>query len=379
MPKILVIDDDVLIRMLLKEALQTQGYEVLLATDGREGLAQAKQQIPALIICDWQMPEMDGLEVCRFIRADPTLSKTFFILLTVRSTVEDRIAGLDAGADEFLSKPIQASELKARVRSGLRLHGLAQDLQAQKQALEIELNEAADYVRSLLPKPFLGKVSIDFQFVPSRQLGGDCFDYDWLDPDYLMFYLLDVSGHGLGSALPSVSMQNVLRSRSLERVNFYQPSHVLKALNEIFQMGEHNDRYFTIWYGVYNQQKRLLTYASAGHPPAILLSKTSDQTTQIKRLKTRGAPIGMLPNSQYTNSFCGIDELSTLYIFSDGIYEIKQTDGTFWNLDGFVDLLSKNEADPKFSSPHGIVQQVSAMSGGTPFEDDCSLLQIKLS
>ncbi len=380
MLKILIIDDDPIIQLVLKKTLQEQGYEVLLAQSGGEGLIQAKHHLPALIICDWQMPKMDGLDVCRIIKADAALSKTFFILLTSRSMVEDRIIGLDTGADDFLLKPIEVSELKARVRSGLRLHHLAQDLQAQKQALEKELAEAADYVRSLLPKPLVGKVSIDFQFVPSQQLGGDCFDYYWLDPDYLMIYLLDVSGHGLGSALPSVSIQNVLRSQSLDRVNFYQPSHVLKALNEIFQMGEQHDRYFTIWYGVYNRQKRLLTYASAGHPPAILLSKAPDATTQVKRLKMRGFPIGMLPDTHYTNGFCTIDESSTLYLFSDGIYEIKQTNGAFWSLDDFIELLaSSDQAAATFNSPYEILQQVLAMSGGTPFEDDCSLLRVNLN
>lgn len=377
MVQILVIDDDPVIQIVLKKMLQEQGYEVLLAQSGEEGVVQAKKQLPALIICDWQMSKMNGLEVCRQVKAEASLSKTFFILLTSRSTVDDRIIGLDAGADDFLSKPIGVGELKARVRSGMRLYQLAQDLEAQKQTLEAELTEAAEYVRSLLPKPLVGEVSIDFQFLPSRQLGGDCFDYYWLDPDYLMIYLLDVSGHGLGAALPSVSMQNVLRSQLLDRVNFYQPSHVLKALNEIFQMDGQNDRYFTIWYGVYNRQKRLLTYASAGHPPAVLLSK-SDTTTEVKQLKTRGVPIGMLSDSDYVNGFCSIDAQSTLYLFSDGVYEIKQADGTFWSLDGFIGLLSKCDGAATFNSPNQIFQQVSALSGGTPFEDDCSLLQIQL-
>ena len=378
MVQILIIDDDPIIQMVLRKTLQEQGYEVLLARSGEEGIIQAKKHLPALIICDWQMPGMNGLAVCRQVKADASLSKTFFILLTSRSTVEDRIMGLDTGSDDFLSKPIEVSELKARVRSGLRLYQLAQDLQAQKQTLEAELTEAAEYVRSLLPKPLIGEVSIDFQFVPSRQLGGDCFDYYWLDPDYLMIYLLDVSGHGLGSALPSVSMQNVLRSQSLDRVNFYQPSHVLKALNEIFQMDGQNDRYFTIWYGVYNRQKRLLTYASAGHPPAILLSQEPNTAPQIKRLKTRGTPIGMLKDSSYVNGFCNIEASSTLYLFSDGIYEIKQADDTFWSLDSFINLLSNHDSAETFNSPHQIVQQVLTLSNDVPFEDDCSLLRIQL-
>src|SRR6476469_8572973 len=272
MPRILVIDDDPVIRLVLTRNLQNQGYEVAIARNGEEGIELAEQMRPALIICDWMMPGRDGLEVCRQVKANSDLSTTFFILLTSRGEVEDRVRGLDSGADDFLSKPIEMNELKARVRAGLRLHQTTQDLQTQKQLLEAELAEAADYVRSLLPDPLSDFPAINACFIPSRQLGGDCFDYFWLDPDYLAIYLLDVSGHGLGSALPSISVLNLLRSQSLPGVNFYLPDRVLSGLNETFQMSGHNERYFTIWYGVYNQTKRQLAYASAGHPPAILLS-----------------------------------------------------------------------------------------------------------
>lgn len=376
MAQILIIDDDPFIQLVLKKTLQSQGYDVIATLNGEDGIAQAQQHQPALIICDWQMPGMDGLEVCRIIKADPALAKTFFILLTSRSAVVDRVKGLDTGADDFLSKPIEVSELKARIRAGLRLYQASQELQTlaealqmQKQALEAELGEAADYVKSTLPAPISGKVTIAARFLPSRQLGGDCFDYYWLDPDYLMVYLLDVSGHGLGSALLSVAVQNVLRSQSLPGVNFYQPHLVLKALNEIFQMEQQNNRYFTIWYGIYNQRKRQLTYASAGHPPAVLVSGT---TADVKQLKTRSQPIGMMPDAKYTSESCDVEQPSTLYIFSDGIYKIRQGDETFWTLAAFIDLLTATV------QPDEILQQVQTIGGSDTFEDDCSLLQIQL-
>jgi phosphoserine phosphatase RsbU/P len=374
--KILVIDDDPTTLVVLRKTLLEEGYEVLTAPNGAEGLAQARTFQPALIICDWIMPELDGLELCRRVKADSQLSTIFFILLTARGGVEDRVQGLDSGADDFLSKPVELSELRARIRAGLRLNRVYQALQEQKQMLEVELMEAADYVRSLLPEPLSGTVEVDARFVPSRQLGGDCFDYYWLDPDYLAIYLLDVSGHGLGAALPSISVLNLLRSQSMDGVNFYQPNHVLRALNETFQMDDQNDKYFTIWYGVYNQAKRQLIYSSAGHPPALLIAASSDQTINIQQLKTVSLPIGMMSDTKFVNQRCDIEADSTLYIFSDGIYEIMQEDDDIWGLDGFIDFLASKQELIRANGLDSILDHIKTVSLSESLEDDLSLLRI---
>ncbi|MEB3358237.1 MAG: SpoIIE family protein phosphatase [Synechococcales bacterium] len=378
MPKVLVIDDDPAVRTFLAKSLQGQDYEVIVASDGKTGLDMARSLRPGLIICDWLMPGMDGLSVCRHIKADPAMTTTFFILLSARGEVEDRVKGLDTGADDFLAKPVDFSELRARVRAGLRLHQVSEDLHLQKQILETELHEAADYVRSLLPATLNDKVLIDSRFLPSRQLGGDCFDYFWLDPDFLVMYLLDVSGHGLGAALPSISVLNVLRSQSLPDVNFYQPHAVLKALNETFQMNDQNEKYFTIWYGVYNRTRRQLMYSSGGHPPAILITPTNGQL-QVSRLRTPNLPIGMLSEAEFSSDRQTVPPNSILYIFSDGVYETfdyenQQQFDEIWGLDAFVELLLTH-------SPKGnlddVLQDIQAMRGKITFPDDLSLLKIE--
>lgn len=139
MCKILVIDDDITVQIVLQDLLETEGHEVAIAADGQEGLQQAKLMRPDLIICDWMMPAVDGLEVCKQVKADPNLTPTFFILLTAREQVTDRVKGLDTGADDFVSKPIDSDELLARVRSGLRLSKTLQDLQqTQAQLVQSE-------------------------------------------------------------------------------------------------------------------------------------------------------------------------------------------------------------------------------------------------
>jgi phosphoserine phosphatase RsbU/P len=373
--QILVIDDDTAVQELLRRTLKKQGYEVTVASNGEDGVAQAQKLRPALIICDWIMPRLTGIDVCRRVKADPDLSTTQFFLLTSLGSIADRVKGLDAGADDFISKPIELNELQARVRAGLRLHQLSRDLKIAKQNLEAELAEAAEYVQSLLPDPMTEPFSIEAKFIPSRQLGGDCFDYNWLDADYLAIYLLDVAGHGLRAALPSVAVLNLLRSRTLPNIDYYKPSDVLRALNTTFQMSYQNDKYFTIWYGVYNRISRQLVYASAGHPPAVLISQSPASTAKIQRLKTPGMPVGMFPDAPYVDNCCDVEDLSTLYIFSDGVYEIHQPDGNIWGLDPFIDLLAAYNGGTA-DQLDLVLKYTQKLNAKAVFDDDWSLLKV---
>ncbi|WP_346290215.1 PP2C family protein-serine/threonine phosphatase [Sphaerothrix gracilis] len=377
MAHILVIDDDPMTQRLLQRLLQGQGYAVTIAQNGREGLTLAERINPALIVCDWVLPgDINGLDICQQVKQNPDLTTTFFLLLTARDSSADRIKGLDAGADDLLTKPVDINELKARVRAGLRFHQLTRDLKTQKQLLEAELAEAADYVRSLLPTNLEGKVPIEARFIPSSQLGGDCFDYYWLDPDYLAIYLLDVSGHGLGSALLSTSVLNVLRSQSLPNVNFYRPEKVLQALNETFQMDDQHDKYFTIWYGVYNCATRQLSYASAGHPPAVLVSQTDSGKADIDCLKTPGMPIGMLPDTRFIWQRTQVPPHSNLYVFSDGIYEVQEPgESAPLDLYSFIALLGEKGLGQTIDS---VLDYVRTLRAEDTFPDDLSLLKISL-
>lgn len=375
MADILVIEHDPITKHFLVHTLKQQGYSVTTAKTGQDGLAQAEALKPAVIICDWNIPgSVDGLTICQSVKQSAELSMTFFLLLTDRHSIADRVRGLDSGADDLLSKPVDVNELRARVRAGLRLHQLARDLRQQKQQLEDELAEAEAYVRSLLPHSQQGRVPIEARFLPSQQLGGDCYDYYWLDPDYLAIYLLDVSGHGLGSALLSTSVLNVLRAQSLPDVNFYRPEKVLKALNETFQMSDQNQKYFTIWYGVFNCVNRQLLYASAGHPPAILVSQTGAETA-VTRLRTPGMPVGMMPEARYRWQRCEVPLNSTLYLFSDGLYEVLQENQEYIGLDSFIDFLV---AAKQQKTVDDILQAVDQRRCPNSVTDDMSLLAIRL-
>ncbi|QIZ70119.1 PAS domain S-box protein [Oxynema aestuarii] len=135
MAKILIVDDDLTVQLVLRDLLESEGHQVSVALNGQEGLQRARAEHPDLMICDWMMPVLDGLQVCRQVKADPQLATMFFILLTAREEVDDRVKGLDTGADDFLSKPVEAEELLARVRAALRLHHLTRELSQANQQL----------------------------------------------------------------------------------------------------------------------------------------------------------------------------------------------------------------------------------------------------
>ena len=165
----------------------------------------------------------------------------------------------------------EPGELLVRYRAALPFV-LTPEQEAAIAELDRDLARASHYVHSLLPAPIVsGPVLAEWCFVPSAQLGGDAFGYDWLDPGTFVFYLIDVSGHGAGSAMHSVTVLNVLRQRALPDVDFADPAKVLSSLNLRFPMVSHNDLFFTMWYGVYHPDARTLVYGSAGHHPAYLV------------------------------------------------------------------------------------------------------------
>jgi sigma-B regulation protein RsbU (phosphoserine phosphatase) len=384
--RILLIDDDRILQQVLQRVLLREGAEVLLASDGPSGLAMAREDQPQVVLCDWNMDGMDGLEVCHRFKADPDLNNIFFILLTSRSGLEDRVAGLDSGADDFLAKPVEPAELTARVRAAMRqyesnqsLRQLSLDLDQQKRLLEEEMARAAEYVISILPTSIDGPIATDSLFLPSQKLGGDCYDFYWLDDDHFIFYMLDVSGHGLAAALPSISIYNLLRSSALSKEILIHPEKVLAALNSFFQMGRQNDQYFTIWYGVYQPSSQTLHFASAGHPPCLLLSPLAQSGRSMQELKTNSLPIGLFDDAMYVGQSTQIEPGSLIYLYTDGIYETMGEgwpQAGDWNFKSFTRLMQSSAASdtPKLEK---VIATIKQKTGVPHFSDDVSLMQIR--
>jgi serine phosphatase RsbU (regulator of sigma subunit) len=239
--------------------------------------------------------------------------------------------------------------------------------------LDRDLARAGAYVTSMLPRPWrAGAVLAESMFVPSARLGGDAFGYDWLEPGTLAVYLMDVSGHGVGAAMHSVAVMNVLRQRALPGVDFSDPGAVLSSLNERYQMTDHGGMYFTVWYGVYRTAGRTLTYSSAGHHPAYLVPA---DRAGVLPLGEPALMIGAMLGHTYEARHTTVDAGSTVHVFSDGVFEIVAGDGRQWQLADFLPLLLE-PAVPGVPEPARLYGAVQAAARTELLDDDFSLLSL---
>lgn len=250
---------------------------------------------------------------------------------------------------------------------------LARRLQKQTDRLRSELKIAADYVTSLLPGDLDGRVEVSRRYLPSRELGGDCFDYRWIDDDHLLIYLIDVSGHGIAPALEAISVHNLLRSGSLPTSTLLEPATVLAELNAKFPMDQHGGNYFTMWYGVYEFTTRTMRYASAGHPPALAFRPAESDPVQ---LTGPGLPVGMFADTEFGCETYQVAPDTELVLYSDGAFELPLPEDATWSLSDFVDLCTRLSRSGDWTLDD-LAEQLRARTMAGLFNDDCSLLRLR--
>jgi sigma-B regulation protein RsbU (phosphoserine phosphatase) len=245
-------------------------------------------------------------------------------------------------------------------------------LRTQEQ-LAAELAEAAAYIRSLLPARLEGSIRTDWAFLASSQLGGDMFGYHWLDHRRLAIYLHDVCGHGVGASLLSIAVYNVLRRQSLADVRFHDPAEVLAGLNRAFPMEEQDNKFFTIWYGVFDVTSRTLSYSSGGHPPALIFQQARSSHAKL------GEPSMMIGVSEVATFQTNDQEIppgSRLYVYSDGVSEIDKHDGGLLGVGGLAELLSE-VAREQGSRVNRVLDKARELQGASGLKDDFSLIEIE--
>jgi phosphoserine phosphatase RsbU/P len=381
---ILIVDDDEQNRDMLARRLRRCGYAITVAASGIQSLALARSQRFDLVLLDMIMPGLDGFQVLAKFKADPKLRETPVIMLSALDQENGIARCIEMGAEDYLAKPFNPVFLRARIGACLEKKRLRDREKATYEALlrsqkhlAAELAEAAAYVKSLLPAPLSGPVQGEWCFQPSEQLGGDAFGYHWIDEDHLAIYLLDVCGHGVGAALLSVAVLNTLRAENLAGVDFRQAAQVLAGLNRVFRMERQNNLFFSMWFGVYCRSRKELRFASAGHPPALLLTPGSTGILEPRCLRTDAPSIGCFDEARYTDSIEPVPPGARLLVFSDGVFEIFQDSD---RVGTWQDYAAEFQSVPLQNlRPEERLQRALSLRQAAVLEDDFSFLELRFS
>ena len=371
-PSVLVVDDAPENLRVIIEALKDD-YAILTAREGAKALQLARgRKQPDIILLDVVMPGMDGYDVCRALKADEKTKDIPVIFVTSLGESQEEALGLALGAVDYITKPFNPAILKARLANHLALRQAYRELQHSQGLLAEELAQAAQYVASLLPSELTtGPVQATWRFVPSSSLGGDALGYHFPDKEHFAFYLLDVCSHGVGPALLSVQVLNVLRNQSMPGVDFLDPAQVLVGLNALFQMDRHNDLYFTIVYGVLDRLSRRLTLASAGHPPPLCFGPDG----QMHVLRQPNLIIGAMADVAYKSQSLTLPPGSSLYLFSDGVYEVQKPDGAYLTYEEFTETMHGAHAAGA-AALDAVLAQARRLGGTEMLTDDFSMLRL---
>ena len=379
--RVLLVDDQSMVGEAVRRMLANEpDIEFHYCGEPERAIPCAEEIQPTVILQDLVMPDVDGLTLVKFYRGNPATRYIPLIVLSVKEDPQVKAQAFSLGANDYLVKLPDAVEMIARIRyhsqaylSRIEREEAYRQLKKSQARLSAELAEAAEYVRSLLPPPAQGEIDIQWQFIPSTQLGGDSFGYHWVDERHFAIYLIDVSGHGVGAALLSVSVINALRNGALSNTDFNNPSEVLTRLNQSFQMADQNGMFFTIWYGVYDPVTRQLEYASGGHPPGLLVQPDGGA---IQRLTSRGLIIGIDPELTYASETYTLGVGDTLFLYSDGVYEVRNSAGQIQKLEHFEQLIAQlsGQGRNEVQEIHG---EIVKRSGQTSFEDDFSIMRLQ--
>jgi sigma-B regulation protein RsbU (phosphoserine phosphatase) len=389
--RILVADDDPIQRDLLQTTLTGWGFEVVCVDDGLRAweLLQSDAQF-SILITDWLMPELDGVVLCRKLRREQREPYLPVILISSREGSEDMVEALNSGADAFLNKPIDPSQLLAQIRVVERIlkfeKRLAEQLRELRDAntrLESSLNAAAAVQSSLLPdvSPKIHGVDFEWSYEACENLGGDMFNIFRLDEKRVGMYVLDVSGHGPSAALQSVTLSHVLTPFDQQggilksvggasgRYEVTSPVDVARRLNREFPLMEQSGQFFTFIYGILDVETRVVRYVKAGHPGPVVVSRKGVHCLE----GGGGIPIGIMPEAEYEEEQLELSAGDGLVFYTDGLLDTLSVQREAFGLERMIRSLSE--------AGGGIVERLRALrvdlesfGRGSPRRDDVTFV-----
>ena len=398
--RILVVEDDAVTARLLRHHLEKWGHDVVEASDGAQAWARFQAEPFALVLSDWVMPVMDGLELVRNIRASGDGGdRVYAVILTAKNEKRDLVEGMDAGADDFLTKPFDPDELRVRIRAGVRTVELQRKLDARNEDLkravtELEsanrqmkqdLEAAARIQQTLLPTQLPRVPGFRFAWLskPCEELAGDTLNVIPLDDEHVALYVLDVTGHGVQAALLSVTVSRVMAPQGSLSVltdplpgggrRAVAPAEVAARLNDRFPWDVKTLQFFTLIYGILHLPSRRFRYISAGHPGPLLLPASGDPIIP----RTQSYPIG-LSDKPYIENELELAPGDRLYLYSDGAVEALNDQRKQFGTERFTSTLLQARASSLEDSFATLLGQLAAWQSPHQPTDDISLLALEV-
>ena len=402
--RILIVDDMATSRMVLERSFKKWGYETV-SVDNIDAATQLLLSGSIqFVVTDWVMPGGDGPTLCRRIRA---LNQPFYIYIILVTSLEGSqslVDGMEAGADDFIHKPIRMNELLARIRAGervlqlekslqdrnIKLQELSDSLLAAQKIITWDLQLAGTMQRCLLPtaSSSLQGVAIDCLFCPSVHVSGDIFNFFRLDEDHVGFYAIDVSGHGVAAAMLSSRLSQLLTPEmnrgsplkySLPEAPYYgivKPSSaVIEALNLQFQMDDIHTLYFTMVYGVINTRLRTIDICQAGHPNPIYLPTEGN----AQFIGAGGFPVGITTLAEYEPINLSYAAGDRLFFYLDGITDCMNSQEEMFGPERLLIFVEETRELPMREVLTGLEEQMRLWRGSNEFEDDISVLALEMS
>jgi len=400
--RILVVDDSRVQRKIVSASIRRWGFSVREADSAAEALEICRLEPPDLVLSDWMMPGMTGLEFCREFRGLPREDYGYFILLTSKSEKEEIARGLDAGADDFLTKPVNAAELRARIAAGDRILRMErelidknrliastlEELQKLYDSLDSDLIEARKLQQSLVSDRYrdLGVADVSLLLRSSGHVGGDLVGMFPVGESRIGLYGIDVSGHGISSALMTARLAGYLSASAPDqnialfrtRGGSYQmrpPAETIVALNRLILDEMDTEHYFTMVLADVDLARGEVILAQAGHPhPAV-----QRRNGAVCLVGCGGLPVGLLPDAEYDQVKFHMAPGERLLIHSDGIVECSDAQGRLLGDDGLEAILRDMRHSHGPALLESLIWKLMEFSGADDFQDDVSavLLEFK--
>jgi serine phosphatase RsbU (regulator of sigma subunit) len=322
--QILVVDDDAASRKLLVKILTRAGFSCAQAPDGFEGLKALRADPPSLLLLDFDMPGKDGAEVLRELRQDanPAIAQIPAIMLTGHGGEASEVLCLEAGADDFVTKPINQAVLRARIETQLRLRSMRSQLQKQNDELEAwrrnlerDLEAARLTQQSLIPQKPLVLPGWDIAAVyrPVIQVGGDIYGWLRMADGRTLFWIADATGHGASAALLTTLAKLLFHHGTVEH---NEPAEIMKAVNNDFRSIFGARSFMTAMCVALDATTGRISVVGAGHPP-LLVARGGGRTEAIS---SSAPPLGLLERSEFEETTVALEPGDAFFLYTDGLY-----------------------------------------------------------